>query len=170
VFRLVYPGEARQSSTVAMFEGSFRPLRFRGDDGSGNRSKAVELEFDWAAGRVTGVAEGRRVDLGLRPEVHDALSSQVALMAALAAGRVPAGFTLVDKDELKEYAYTAEGASRIDTALGGLETFVYTSRRPGSDRATRVWYARDLGFVPVRAERLRRGSVELTMRITKLQR
>ena len=63
-----------------------------------------------------------------------------------------------------------EGTARIETALGALDTVIYTSRRPNSDRTTRTWVAPALGYLPVRAERVRGKKVEFTLKLESLDR
>jgi hypothetical protein len=170
LMRAVYAQDATQVSRLEIVDGRVRPLQFRASDGTGAADKAISIEFDWAAGRATGTAETRPVNLVLRPGVQDPMSSQVALIAELLAGRDPAGFTLLDADQFKDYVYVAEGPRRLETVAGTLDTVVYVSRRPGSERLTRVWYAKELGFLPVQAERIRKGKTELSMRLLELRR
>lgn len=170
MFRLAFPGEVNQTSQFTLEGGQPRPVSYRADDGTSDTRRDVSLAFDWAAMRVRGRAGDKPVDVALRPGVQDGMSVQVALMAELQQGGAPQGFWLIDKDELKQYEYSAEGAARLRTAVGELDTVVWSSRRPGSDRVTRVWYAPSLGFVPVQAERQRGGKLEWQMRITRLSR
>jgi hypothetical protein len=66
---------------------------------------------------------------------------------------------------LKEFNYTQEGAAKIRTDIGELDTVIVNSQRTGNNRVLRMWFAPSLGFVPVHAERSRDGKVEITMRI-----
>jgi hypothetical protein len=167
--RLVFPGEITQVSEFTL-NGAVRPQRFRGDDGSSDTARDIHLEFDWAAGRVRGVAERQSVDLALQPGMQDPMSVQIALMVDLAAGREPTGFWLVDKSRIKDYDYRSEGTARVATEAGEFDTVIWSSRRPGSDRLTRVWYAPSLGYLPVRAERTRGGRTEIAMTLRSLAR
>jgi hypothetical protein len=167
LFRVAFPDEITQSSEFAL-NGGVRPLQFRGDDGSDSTARDVRLDFDWRAARVTGVAEDENVDLALRPGMQDPLSVQIALMLELAAGRAPTEYWIVDKSRIKDYEYRAEGRALLRTPAGELDTVIWSSRRPGSDRVTRVWYAPSRGYAPVRAERLRGGSVEISMTLRSL--
>ena len=54
----------------------------------------------------------------------------------------------------------------LTTPLGQLETVVYRSDRPDSDRVTRLWLAPKLNYMPLQANRSRKGDVDLSMRIT----
>jgi hypothetical protein len=170
IFRLAFPGDIIQRSEFRIEAGLVRPARFLGDDGSSDTAKDVTLDFDWVANRVHGVAEKRPVDLELRPGLQDPMSVQIALMLDLSAGRTPEKFWLIDKDKVKDYVYTQEGAARLESELGPLDTVIYSSRRPGSDRITRIWYAQSLGWAPVRAERSRGGKLEWSMNVQSLQR
>ncbi len=85
-----------------------------------------DITFDWAAGRVRGVAERRKVDLPTQPGLLDTLSVQVALMRDLFAGDVPAKFVLVDKDRIKDYDYAWQGHEQVETDAGKYETVIYT--------------------------------------------
>jgi hypothetical protein len=170
MFRAAFPDEVTQVSRLLVEDGHVRPLSYRGDEGTSDRRKDVSLDFDWQRRRVTGTAETRPVDLELQPGVQDIMSVQVALMVDLLAGRRPGGYVLVDEDRIKEYVYQGEGTARIETVLGPLDTVVWSSRRPNSDRVTRVWYAPSLGYAPVRAERRRGSRLEWSMRLLALQR
>lgn len=168
LFRLAFPDAISERSTFRIAHGSVEPLEYQEDDGPGRSSQNVTLRFDWHSMRVTGEAGGKPVDQPLAPGTEDPLSVQVELMRKLAAGAQPTHFLLFDKTEAAEYRYTQEGTVAIDTALGPLETVVYRSDRPDSDRVMRFWLAPSLGYLPVRAERRRRGSVEFELYIRKL--
>jgi hypothetical protein len=170
VFRLVLSGEIRQTSQFTLGAAGPRPIRYVADDGTEDIKRDIRLDFDWKAGRVRGTAEAQAVDLPLREGLQDGMSVQVALIRALEAGERPKRFFLIDKDEVKEYLYEPEGTARIKTAVGELDAIVYSSRRPTSDRVTRVWYAPALGHTPVQAERRRGDKVEWTMRLKSLKR
>lgn len=170
IFRAVFPGELTQVSRLQLEPGGVRPLSYRGDDGSSDKAKDVALDFDWARHRVTGTAERKPVDLELQPGVQDVMSVQIALIVDLQAGRQPRGYTLVDKDKVKDYVYAGEGNARVATTLGPVETVIWSSHRPNSDRVTRVWYAPSLGYLPVKAERRRGNKLEWSMRLVSVQR
>jgi len=170
VFRAAFPGELTQTSRLLVEAGQVRPLSYRGEDGSPDSRRDISLDFDWERRRVTGTAETRPVDLPLQSGIQDIMSVQIALIVDLLEGRKPTTYTLVDKDRIKEYLYSGDGSARIDTALGPLDTVIWSSRRPGSDRVTRVWYAPSLGYSPVKAERRDGDKLEWSMRLAALSR
>jgi hypothetical protein len=169
IFRLVFPDAISQESTLSIVNGGVRPLSYHADDGERDSDKAVTLQFDWRARRVTGIAEKKPVDLALESGTQDSLSVQIELMQELAAGLAPKSFWLIDDDAIKEYTYTREGTTTLDTPLGKLEAVIYRSERPGSDRVTRLWLAPSLGYLPVRAERSRAGKIDFSLSIRELK-
>ena len=170
IFRLAFPSEIRQTSVFTLVNSEVRPLRFSADDGTEVTDRDIQLRFDWSAGRVRGVAENVPVDLPVELGLQDGMSVQIALMRALARGETPAGFKLIDKDEIKEYVYSAERSVRLKTVMGELDTVVWSSHRSDSNRLTRVWYAPSLGFLPVQAERRKGEKLEWSMRLKTYRR
>jgi len=163
LFRLAMPAELRSRSVFSIRDGRILPDSFTADDGASSTSKDQELHFDWNAGRVTGVAEKRRVDLPLKPGVLDTMSVQIALMHELLAGNTPRYFVLVDKDRIKDYNYSAQGEEVLDTPIGQHRTLVFRSSRPGSNTGTYFWCAPELGFLPLKVERREGSKVQWSM-------
>jgi hypothetical protein len=59
-----------------------------------------------------------------------------------------------------EYVYTDNGTATIATAAGMFDARVLTQQRSGSSRATWLWVAPQLKFLPVRIEQRRDGEVQ----------
>lgn len=166
--RWFFPDPISERSTFRIEDGRVEPLEYREDDGRSRQKDNVALQFDWTAKQVHGNAGAKSVTQPLETGTQDPLSVQIALMRELAAGNSPTHFLLFDKTEAAEYHYTREGNVALDTPLGRLETVVYRSDRPDSDRVMRFWLAPTLGYLPVRAERKRRGKTEFELRIHDL--
>ena len=164
IFRL-YRAEVTQKSWLSINAGHVRPEKYRAEDGASN----VNLDFDWEGRRARGVSETKPVDLALSDGTQDVMSIQVEVMLDLKNGNLPKTFQILDKDELKEFAYSQEGTARLRTALGELDTVIVASQRTGNNRILRMWFAPSLGFVPVQAERTRDGKLEFAMRIKSLK-
>ena len=163
MFRVALPGDISQASEFRIVNDKVVPEHFRGDDGTDATRKDVDIRFDWQAGRATGTAEDRKVDIALEAGMQDGMSVQAALMLELMHGRTPSSFMMLDKDRVKEYLYTREGTETLETAIGRKETVIFRSRRPESDRSTMYWCVPDLGYVPVKVERRKGNKVEWSM-------
>ena len=114
-----------------------RPQRYHAEDGS----SSVSVDFDWTEHRARGETEGKPLDLKLADGAQDVMSIQIQVMLDLIKGVLPDSFRIFDKDEIKEFLYTNEGAARIRTELGELDTVVVASRRAGNNRILRMWFA-----------------------------
>jgi hypothetical protein len=161
IFRLAYRDDLVQKSWLRVIDNHVRPDKYFGKEGGAS----VELNFDWQTMRATGLSETKPVDIALPQGAQDVMSSQVEVMLDLLNGSLPKTFQIIDKDQLKEFIYTQEGAAKIRTEIGELETVIVTSQRTGNNRILRMWFAPSLGYVPVQAERSRDGKVEIAMRI-----
>jgi hypothetical protein len=166
--RLVFPDPISERSTFRIDDGRVEPLEYEEDDGPSRKTQNVALQFDWKAKEVHGNAGTKSVTRPLETGTQDPLSVQIALMRELTAGKSPTHFMLFDKTEAAEYHYTREGNVALDTPLGRLDTVIYRSDRPDSDRVMRFWLAPTLGYLPVRAERKRRGKTEFELHIREL--
>jgi hypothetical protein len=166
IFRLVFPDALIQSSTFTLADGHIVPLHYQETGQARDHRDDVDLTFDPTTGRVHGTSETHAVDAPLDTGIQDPMSVQIELMRQLQVGLAPTQFKLFDKDQAKEYFYTRERSEILKTPLGDLETVVYRSDRPGSDRVTRLWLAPTLNYLPLQAARSRNGSVDLSMRIT----
>jgi hypothetical protein len=167
IFRMAFSDSVTQISTFRVVDGKVIPQAFNGMD---DKERPTDLAFDWTRRRVTGTAKGHAVDLELPEGAQDPMSLQVATLRALASGTLQSRVWLIDTDKLKEYELQREGTERIETALGAVDTIVYTSQRAAGDRVTRTWVAPSLGYLPVKAQRVRGKKVEFTMLIQGVER
>jgi hypothetical protein len=167
LFRMAFPDALTQISTFRVTDGRVIPLTFRGTD---EKDRPIELDFDWQKMRVTGVAKERDVDLELPEGTQDAMSLQIASLRSLASGDLERTVWMIDANKLKQYELVQEGSARLETALGELDTLIYSSKRADSDRLTRTWVAPALGYLPVKAESIRGTKVQVTLLIQSVER
>ncbi len=167
IFRLAFPHGVSEKSRFTVVGGHVQPLAYQEDNGKASQN--ISLQFDWAAGRAHGTAGDKAVDQPLQPGTQDPLSVQIELIRDLIAGDPPTHFLLFDHDSANEYQYTRERTETLDTALGRLDTVIYRSDRPDSDRVMRLWLAPSLGYMPVQAIRWRKGKIEFQLHIRELK-
>jgi Protein of unknown function (DUF3108) len=166
IFRLAYSEDLVQTSWFTLSAGHVHTNRYEATQGS----QRIKLDFDWDAHHARGTEQGKPLDLALQENTQDVLSIQIEVMQDLRNDTLPAKFSVLDKDEVKEFNYTREGTERIRTALGMLDTIKIASQREGNNRILHMWFAPSLGFAPVQAERTRDGKSEFAMRIRSLDR
>lgn len=168
--RLFVSREASERSVLEVAPDGIRPLSWQADDGKSGHKGDGKLQFNWETNTVTGDFEGKPVSLPLTPGVTDRQSIQLGAMEALLRGQEPGTIAMVNGDSVRHYTYTRGKTETMDTKLGKLETIVYESTRPNSNRLSRVWHAPSLGYVPVKAEQIRKGKVETVMTLIALER
>lgn len=168
--RLVVNNKTREASEFIVENGVIKPLLYELDDGTSDTDEDTRLTFDWNAKKAHGRHEDKAIELPLTDGVQDRMSAQVAVMQALLAGKQLDKQTFIDRDALKEYTYVRVREEKLKTQLGVLDTIVYSSSRPGSNRVARLWYAPSLGYAPVRGEQERKGKIETVFAIQKMVR
>jgi hypothetical protein len=146
----LYPLRPKLQSVMLIKGESVQPLTFLATD-SGSRHDA-DVQFDWEKGRATGKYEGVDIDLPIKPGVQDDASVTIALIDALLHGEMPHNIALIDKSGIREYEYRRSGEATLATALGPIDTIIYTSHHPDSPRTTYFWCAPSKSYLPMRVE------------------
>jgi hypothetical protein len=168
LFRLFSAASLTLTSRMKVGPQGVQPLLFTAAQPDGSDQQA-EVHFDWATMRATGMVEGTRIDMALKPGVQDDQSVQIALIHALLGGHAPSGIALFDKSGIRDYDYARVGEETLHTAIGEVATVVYESHKAYSPRRTRFWCAPQYGYVPVRAEQKREDEVQWTMEVRSVQ-
>jgi hypothetical protein len=99
----------------------------------------------------------------------DRLTADIAMIQKLRNGETPTGFDLVDRNEIRRYEYTLQGEETIKVPAGTFQTVKYLRNRPGSSRATLIWFAPGMDYLPVKIAQLKRGKSVIEMFATLLQ-
>lgn len=163
--------QAEDTSLIAVNGETIRPLKFRSEDGTRKTEKDIRLDFDWSKNAVSGHAKEMDFSFDVPAGVQDRLSIQLAASLALQAGRDPGKLSMVEGNELKEYNITQENTEHVRVPAGEYDTLVLKSERvdSSSSRVTRYWYAPQLGYLPVRAERSSKGKVDIVMELKSIK-
>jgi hypothetical protein len=167
--RFAVSREATERSVMEIDGAGVRPLQWRLDDGKAGTKGDGALSFDWKQNSVSGEYRGTPVSLGTEQRLQDRQSIQIQVMTDLLRGKEPGEVPMINDDQIRQYAYTRGNTAPVDTRLGKVEAVLYESTRPGSSRVSRVWHAPSFGYVPVRAEQIRKGKVETVMTLISLE-
>ncbi|HTE39316.1 MAG TPA: DUF3108 domain-containing protein, partial [Steroidobacteraceae bacterium] len=142
--KMVVNDNVREASEFTVENGAIKPRYYELEDGSKSTDDDTRLKFDWPARRASGTHENKPIEIALADGVQDRMSAQVVVMQYLLAGKQFDKLAFIDRDALKEYSYQKIKEEKLKTALGELDTIVYASSRPGSNRVSRLWYAPSL--------------------------
>jgi Protein of unknown function (DUF3108) len=168
LLKLARPNPVVERSQFRVDGEGVQPLEFWYEDGSRSGEDNLHIAFDWERriATVTG-AEARR-ELALPPAALDRGTLQVALMRELATTGAPRTYSLADEDSVAAYEYTDNGTATMATGIGSVDTRVLTQQRAGSSRATWLWVAPELRFLPVRIEQRRDGEVQTAFELVRV--
>lgn len=183
---LLARGDVRERARFEDLGNGLQPLAYESRN-TLREDSGAELEFDWAAARVTGMyyEEGNRqdVDAPLDASVFDRLTMQYRLMQDLAGGltiAAPAGdgdaaagagegtalaartdYVLFDGEKIRPIVVTKIGERDIRTAAGTFATIGVQHQKEGSSRRTLLWLAPDLDYLPVLIEQYRKDKINV---------
>lgn len=162
----VVSDRAREVSVMEIADDTIRPLSFNSDDGKKSDAKDSQIQFSWPKHRVTGRSEAKSVDLEIAARTQDHLSIQVAVVWDLLRGHELGTYPMFDGGEMKSYDYRMDGKERLAYDGRELDTVIIRSEHTGgSSRVSRYWHAPELGYLPIRAERTRKGEVEFVLQL-----
>lgn len=171
--RMVVSASSIERGTFRLTANGVQPLAYSLDDGTAQRGKdEASFEYDRTAGRVRGYARGEPLDLELVPGLQDPLSIRAAILLDLLRGRELGTYPMIDGRQVRQYVYRRAGTETLKTAVGTVETVVYTSAREGADaraKTWKYWYAPSLGWLPVRIHQIDKGEPRLAFEIRSVE-
>ncbi len=149
---LFVPRQALEVSRFRVGEDGLIALSYFRDAGKSDPRDDTRAEFDWINGTVATVDKGRDAMLELAPGMIERHILPLAIGLGLRHGAAPQSLTLVERDRIKSFDITAQGNERIEFEGVVHDTMKFLQHREESDRRTTIWFAPDLGFVPVKFE------------------
>ena len=156
-------------------EDGIVPLRYKGNDELSSDRLRVDIAFDWNAMRASGEFQTKddpapvAVDSPLDQLVHDPVSIQYELMTDLANGEDTTEYVLFEHDRVRTVEISRVGTRRIKTGAGTFDTIGIRHQAQNSSRATTLWIAMDLGYLPVMIERHRKGKLQMRAELQKYE-
>lgn len=151
------------------------PLHYRGDDEVSSDKLRVDIEFDWNAQRAIGQYQTRddpepvAVDDAIDTSIHDPVSIQYALMLDLANGGADSHYVLYEHDRIRSLTVSRIGTQTVETKAGTYEAVGIRQQAGNSSRATTLWFAEELDWLPVMIERHRKGKLQMRATLVRYQ-
>ena len=168
-------GDILAESEFEVSEDAIIPLRYTGNDEVSSDKLRVDIAFDWDAGRATGQfqtdedPEPVDVDSPLEDLVHDPVSIQYELMTDLARDSSTSEYVLFEHDRVREVEISRIGTQRVKTKAGTFDAIGVRHQARNSSRATTLWIAAELGYLPVMIERHRKGKLQMRAKLEKYE-
>ncbi len=166
--RLIQSGTAVERSRFAMTAAGIQPVQYAYEDGSGKAEKASNIDFDWPQAVARSVHEGASAELELTPGLLDRLTADLQSILELRAGKTPSSQNIAYKNSVRQYDLKLLGEESITVPAGTFDAVKFYRQRPGSRRATLIWFASDAGYLPIRIEQLKDEKSTITMVATSI--
>ena len=129
------------------------------------------LQVDPAARSASSTYKDKTTALPYRAGMLDRHGLTAAIMSDLAAGaRDELRYTVASRDDVEEQRYDVAAAVRLRTAVGVLRAVrVVRVREDGNGRVTKLWFARERGWLPLRIKQYEADGETLDMRIVAIR-
>jgi hypothetical protein len=154
-----------ETSTLKVDKGTLLPVAYHFERGGLGKAKKVDLNFDWAAKKITGTDRGDPINLPLNRGVLDKSSYQLALQHDVAAGKKSMSYQVVDGDEIDTYDFRVLGEEKVATKAGSIDAIkVERVRDPTqSKRVTVLWFAKSWDYLLVQLQQIETDGKEYTI-------
>jgi len=167
--RLVRRAPAIETSRFRADASGFTPIEFHFINGKASDERSNHIVF--ANGKANSTYKGESVSIDMQEGYVDRVLEQIILRQGLQAGNWQEHFAVVDRNDVGAIDYSAEPAEEVETGLGKMTAVRLLRQKKGSSRSTRIWFAQDLDFFPVRIEQMRKGEITavatlMTYRVT----
>ena len=166
ISRIFASGEIHESSSFGDSENGLRPSHFVSNDGLTRDKETVDFRFDWEAGLISGMLNGKPFEVGIYGPVHDRVSVQYGLMHDLRNGVQRSDYFLQDSEKFKPLSVTYIGSKSVKVPFGRFVAIGVEYQAEGSSRVTTLWCVNELGFLPVIIEQHRNGKLKVRAVLT----
>jgi len=139
-------------------DGQLTPLRYSYDRSTRVKSRKDVIEFDWDAMTASNSPGEKHWVLEIPDGALDEYLVNIALMRAMCAGQEELVFDVVDrKGRMEEQRFARVGEESVTTSFGTFETIKVERLRDTAERTTFLWFAPELGYLPVKIQHLEKG-------------
>ena len=166
---IVRPGTGIERSRIAVTEAGFSPISYKLDDGTEKIENDTDIEFNWEAGIAHSVYKGVPKDIDITAGMLDRLTADIAAIHELRNNRKPTSYEITHRNSIRLYEFTQQGEETVSVPAGKFRTVKYLRQRPGSSRATLIWFAPEADYLPVKIVQLKRGKSQIVMVATLLE-
>jgi len=126
-------------------------------------------KYDWSGSTIITREKRKELAFPLDDDTTDPLSISLSIRSHLLENTHRFTINVVDRDEVKALTFQTRDEEFTNTALGCFETiYVEHVLEKPSKRQTLGWYAKNLDFVPVRMDYLKKKGTNYGLRLISL--
>ncbi|WP_374604829.1 DUF3108 domain-containing protein [Arenimonas sp.] len=164
-------GVQREERSRLRWNGqSLELVSYRMQQKAGWKNREQQLTLDPASRQVSSRWKDESARYAAPAGVLDAHGATAAIMVALASGeRGTLSFPIADRRGVETQTYRVAAPVRLRTAIGTERALrVVRVRSNGSGRITKLWFARNRGWLPLRIKQYEADGETLDLRITRV--
>ena len=167
LFALVERQSLLFTSTGRLADAGLQPLHFEGKRGDAD-PRQVRADFDWQAGQLTIVHDGKTDTFPLAPATQDRVSLMYQFMF-MEADKLPRiEFAMTNGRKLDRYRYTVTPGVEIDTPMGRMTTLHLVKQHKPDESGAEVWLSPQHRYLPVRVLVVEENGTRFEQFITRL--
>jgi len=145
------PINSFERSVGETVDGQFRPLRYQRDTKVLFFKEHVDWQFDWTKASLSGQVKKKAYQYSLGNTIHDPMSFQLPLRAALLQGEKSFEFQFMRYTRPERLKFEVIGEEMLILDQGRVHTLILKQITPiQSDQKKLIWVAPKLDFVPIR--------------------
>lgn len=165
-------GARREERSVLGWTGG-RPetIEYRMQQKAAWSERVQVLQVNAGARTVRSTYKDESTDLPYRPGLLEKHGLTAAIMSDLAAGaKGELRYDVAGRKDVEAQRYRIAAAVRLRTAVGTLRAVrVERIRDAGNGRITKIWFARERGWLPLRIKQYEADGETLDMRISAIR-
>jgi len=160
-----------ERSLIAWSGGQPEVVEYRMQQKAGWSERSQRLLVDARARTASSTYKDQTTALPYSPGLIDKHGLTAAIMSDLAAGkRGELTYTVAERRTVEPQRFRTAANVKLKTALGQLRAVRVERVRDSSDgRVTRIWFARERGWLPLRITQVEADGETLDMRITTIR-
>jgi hypothetical protein len=159
--RMLVRGTIEETSRFDAVADGVRPREYLSNDTLSRDKTTAAIVFDWERGEARGTVNGDAVVSTIEGLAHDRVSIQYEVMQDLLNGTASDRYTMFEIDRLRPVNISIVGEKVVKVPAGTLEVIGVRHQSEGSKRATTLWCAAELGYLPVIIEQHRKEKLRV---------
>ena len=166
ISRMLARGSIVETSRFDSVSDGVRPREYISKDTLTRDKTNATIEFDWDAGEARGNVNGEDLVSVIDGLAHDRVSIQYEVMHDLLNGAASDQYTMFEIDRLRPVNISIVGERTVEVPAGRFSVVGIRHQAEGSKRATTLWCAAELGYLPVIIEQHRKGELRVRATLT----
>ena len=142
-------GSIVETTSLEIEDDVLKPVDYRSTDTIANPTRKTVYLFDTPPGRVTGEYKEKAVDEPLRPNGHNRISANVAVMLAMNTGASMTSIPVFDRARWRDFEFEVFPGQLVDTPLGEFETVEIRYSSKHKNKSWSLHCAEALDYAPV---------------------